>query len=142
MDAQPLDQIYECSFVPELWPGVLAQLVNIASARTGWLFTADGDRYRLSVSHDIVRLVLEPLVADGTVARSQRFAKLCAAQHAGFLREGDIYTDDELESDPMYRYHISPLGLGHAAATTFVLPTQDRVLVCLEREKSRGPVEA
>ena len=141
MDAPRVDQIYECSFVPELWPHVLAQLANIASARTGWLFIAEGDGYRLSVSNEIVRPVIEPLVRDGTVARSQRFAKLIAAHHPGFLREVDIYTDDELRSDPLYRDHIYPRGLGHAAATTFVLPTHDRILISLEREKARGPVE-
>src|SRR5262249_37386050 len=114
-----------------------------------WLFIAEGDGYRLSVSNEIVRPVIEPLVRDGTVARSQRFAKLIAAHHPGFLREVDIYTDDEMRSDPLYREHSYPRGLGHAAATsgghaaatTCGLPTHDRILISLEREKARGPVE-
>jgi hypothetical protein len=31
MDAHFVDQIYECSFVPELWPDVLTQLANIVT---------------------------------------------------------------------------------------------------------------
>jgi MFS family permease len=54
----------------------------------------------------------------------------------------DIYTDEELDSDPFYRDYIYPRGLGCAAATTFVSPTHDRLLVCLEREYARGPVES
>jgi hypothetical protein len=69
------------------------------------------------------------------------FAKLCAARHAGFLRELDLYTDEELRTDPFYRDIIHPGGLGDAAATTFVLPTQDRVLILLKGGQARGPVE-
>jgi len=103
MDAHLVDQIYECSFRARAVAPRSCQLANIASARTGWLFIAEDDGYRLSVSNEIVRPVNERLVRDGTVARSQRFAKLCAARHPGFLREVNIYTDDELRSDPLSR---------------------------------------
>ena len=46
----------------------------------------------------------------------------------------------ELESDPFYAQYIFPRGLGYAAATTFVLPTGERVCISLERERARGPV--
>jgi hypothetical protein len=46
MDAHLIDQIYECSFVPEQWPDVLAQLANIAIARSGWLFMVDGEKQK------------------------------------------------------------------------------------------------
>ncbi len=141
MEPQLVDQIYESSFVPEVWPSVLAKLADIATARSGWLIVAHGEKHQLSGSSEIVRKFMAPLVSNGSIMRSQRFAKLCAAQHAGFLREADIYTDEELKSDPIYRDLIYPLGLGHAAATTFVLPTQDRVLISLEREQALGPVE-
>ena len=35
-----IDRIYESSFVPELWPGILDALSNIAGARGGVLFAA------------------------------------------------------------------------------------------------------
>jgi DNA-binding CsgD family transcriptional regulator len=146
MDAHFVDQIYESSFVPELWPDVLAQLANIAIARSGWLFIVDGEKQKFAGSNEMVREVLEPLIPTRVIVRSQRFTRLCAARHPGFLREVDIYTDKELRSDPylldpLYRDVIYPRGLGCAAATTFVLPTQERVLVSFEREIARGPVE-
>ena len=141
MDPQLIDQIYESSFVPEVWPGVLAQLANIATARSGWLLVAHGEKQQFSGSNDIVRKIVAPLLSKGTILRSQRWAKLSAAHHAGFLREVDIFTDEELRSDPLYRDVIYPRGLGYAAATIVVLPTQDRVLICLERERALGPVE-
>jgi|GEM_PF-4853852 len=38
MDPELIDRIYECSLVPELWPGVLNELAKLAEARAGFLF--------------------------------------------------------------------------------------------------------
>jgi PAS domain-containing protein len=94
----------------------------------------------------MVREVVEPLIPTRMIVRSQRFTRLCGARPPGFLREVDIFTKEELRSapyllDPLYRDVIYPRGLGCAAVTTFVLPTQERVLVSFEREIARGPVE-
>ncbi len=82
-----------------------------------------------------------PLLESGEVFRSQRLAKLIGAGHPGFLREIDLYTEDELEADPFYQKYIFPLGLGYAAATLIVAPTRERLVVSLERERAQGPVE-
>ena len=34
MEAGLVDRLYESAFVPELWPGVLGEMAEIASART------------------------------------------------------------------------------------------------------------
>ena len=34
------------------------------------------------------------------------------ARHAGFLTEYDLYTDEELGADPIYRELLWPAGLG------------------------------
>ena len=41
MDPQLVDQIYESSFVPELWPGVLHQVGRIAEAGASLFITKD-----------------------------------------------------------------------------------------------------
>jgi hypothetical protein len=38
MDPELVDRIYECSLVPELWPGVLDELGRIAETPGGTLF--------------------------------------------------------------------------------------------------------
>ncbi len=35
-----IDRIYESSFVPELWPGVLDELAQLTGSRGGLLFSA------------------------------------------------------------------------------------------------------
>jgi DNA-binding CsgD family transcriptional regulator len=67
--------------------------------------------------------------------------RFTSAAHAGFLVEHDVYTDDELGSDPSYRDMLYPRGLGWSACTAVPLPTGDWFSIALERERSRGPVE-
>jgi DNA-binding CsgD family transcriptional regulator len=141
MDTGLIDRIYECSFAPELWPGVLGELATIATARAGFLFLSNADIHHFTSSSEIGTTVLKPLVASGWVARSERFRRFLAARNFGFFSDGDIYTADEKSTDPFYRDILLPRGLGWAVGTTVPLPTGDRFAINLEREYLRGPVE-
>jgi DNA-binding CsgD family transcriptional regulator len=135
-----IDRIYECGFAPGQWPALLADLADIAGARTGFLFMTDGGEiHRWTTSTDKGR-ELAPLVESGWVARSERWRRVMATKHAGFVREHDIYHENELADDPFYRDVLYPRGLGWAAGTAVPLPTGDQFMVALERDFSRGPV--
>ena len=75
------------------------------------------------------------------VARTERFKRLLAARHPGFLTEAEIYPAGNSADDLTYRTILYPRGLGHAAATAVTLPTGDSFTIVLEREFVRGPVE-
>jgi DNA-binding CsgD family transcriptional regulator len=141
MDSRLIDRIYERSFVPELWPGVLGELAAIATARAGFLFLSNADIHHFTSSSEVGITALKPLVASGWVARSERFRRFLAARHFGFLSDDDIYSADERNVDPFYRDILRPRGLGWAVATAVPLPTGDRFSISLEREYLRGPVE-
>ena len=144
MAPQLIDRIYECSFVPELWPGVLEELAKIATARAGFLFlSTNADIHHFAASSKIGTEVLKPLVASGWIARSERFARLLGARiyNSGFLSDSEIYTAEEKSTDPFYRDLIFPRGLGWAVGTTVPLPTGDCFSITLEREYVRGSVE-
>jgi DNA-binding CsgD family transcriptional regulator len=143
MAPQLIDRIYECSFAPELWPGVLDELAKIATARAGFLFISNGDIHHFAASTEIGTEAVKPLVESGWIARSERFARLLGASSykSGFLLDSELYTDEEKRTDPFYRDLIFPRGLGWAAATTVPLPTGDCFSISLEREYVRGPVE-
>lgn len=141
MDQQITDQIYECSFVPELWPRLLGNLAALAHARAGFLFVSNNDIHHWTSSTEIGVAALQPLVESGWVARCERFKRFSAVRHNGFLTERDIYAAEELESDPFYRDILYPRGLGWAAGTAVPLPTGDTFSISLEREYARGPVE-
>jgi hypothetical protein len=92
MDPQLIDRIYECSFAPEFWPGVLDELAKIADAPGGHLFTASTKVLNWTASA-IFRDTMERFANSDLVTRGQRCTRLCGARHAGFSTEYDLYTE-------------------------------------------------
>jgi hypothetical protein len=43
---------------------------------------------------------MEKFVKSNLFARSQLFSRTIAARHAGFMSDHDIYTDEEMATDP------------------------------------------
>jgi len=143
MDEQLVDRIYESGFVPELWPAVLDELAQIAEARGGLLFAAKSKVLSWTASASLQRNMAWFAKTD-LLTRGQRGSRLCAAHHAGFLTEHDIYADPnkELGSDPFYYEALWPAGLGWGVATAIPLPTGETLYLNLERDRVRGPVES
>ncbi|QOZ29388.1 helix-turn-helix transcriptional regulator [Bradyrhizobium sp. CCBAU 51753] len=141
LHAHLIELAYEAAVVPELWPKVLHQVGNIASARGIVLLTAD--------PHD-VRWVASPDIHDDMVAyvegrwheRNGRLPRLLAANHAGFLREIDVFdTPEEIQQDQQIREFFRPRGLGWGAGTAIPVPSGDVLIYSVEREYDRGPIE-
>jgi DNA-binding CsgD family transcriptional regulator len=135
-----VDRIYECAFVPEHWPGVFDELAKIADARGGFLLAANRKVINWTASASLQE-GMQAFVAGDFYTRSSRPARLLARRHAGFLREYDVFTDEEMAVDPIYRDLLWPAGFGWCAATVIRLPTGDELFLSFEREHSRGPVE-
>jgi hypothetical protein len=135
-----VDRIYECAFAPEHWPGVSDELAEIAGALGGYLFIANRKVINWTASASM-ELGMQAFVAGDFYTRTSRPARALASGHAGFLREYDVFTDEELAADPIYTDLLWPAGLGWCAATAISLPTGDELFLCVEREHARGPVE-
>jgi DNA-binding CsgD family transcriptional regulator len=80
-------------------------------------------------------------VEDGWLRRCTRRACLLTHTHPGFLVEHDLWKQDELDSNPIYRDFLLPLGLGWSAGTALPMPTGDNIVFSLERDFAKGPVE-
>lgn len=143
MSEELVDCIYECAFAPELWPGVFDALARMTDARGGHLFTSTADWQVLNwTSSASLHDGMTFFAGSNFFARSARGPRLLAAKHAGFLREVDVYTDEQLAADPMYPEFLWPAGLGSCAATAIPSPTGEMLFLSLERDLSRGPVDA
>ncbi len=116
MDPELIDRIYECSFVPELWPGVLRDLGEIIDAPRGALYVLNRTGTHWTVSPG-ARVHAQRAVNEGWLGSGQFAARLFGARHAGFLVEYDVFTPDELEVEPIYRDFMRPVGLGWGAGT-------------------------
>ncbi|WP_407149373.1 helix-turn-helix transcriptional regulator [Bradyrhizobium sp. ORS 86] len=136
-----IELVYEAAVVPELWPQVLHQVGGIARARGVVLLTAD--------PHDM-RWIASPDMHDDTVAyvegrwheRNGRLPRLLAANHAGFLRDIDVFASpEEVQQDLQIREFFRPRGLGWGAGTAIPVPSGDVLIYSVEREYDRGPIE-
>ena len=136
--SQLVDRIYECAFVPDLWPEILAELVQLDGALVGWLCISNGNVIRWSASSEQAGAVLRPLMESGWIPRSERFKRAPHAKHTGFISDRILYTPEEMGNDPAYRDLLYPRGLGWASLTTFTLPTGDDMAIVLERAYDKG----
>jgi hypothetical protein len=135
-----IDRIYECSFVPELWPGVLDELAEITDARGGLLFSARDKVLNWTASASL-NDIFRSYVMDGWFARCTRRVCLMGQSEPGFFVEHDFWTADQIDSNPIYRDFFRPHGLGWSAGTGLRMPTGDNIVFSVEREFSRGPIE-
>jgi DNA-binding CsgD family transcriptional regulator len=140
MDQDLVDRIYECSLVPELWPGILDELGRIAEAPGGSLFITKA-KVQYWTASPIIRERAGRMVNEGWFWRGQLVSRAVAARHAGFLTEVDIFTPEELDQEPIYRDFWRPQGAGWAVGTVLPIPTGENVIFVLTRRTERGPVE-
>ena len=140
-DEALIDEIYESAFVPELWRTVLRRLGGFANTRAAWIFVMDNERGRFVGSTRLVDQAVMPPLKSGELASSERLRRLIAARHPGFLREADLYAEEEMEKDVFYQKYIFPLGLGSGAGTLIATPTKERLVITVERQRMDGPFE-
>jgi PAS domain-containing protein len=140
MDPELVDRIYECSLVPELWPGVLDELGRIAEGTGGALWIAKADLQYWTASPGSLERAGR-LVKEGWFWRGQIMARTFAARPAGFLTDLDVLTPDELDQEPIIRDYFRPQGFGWFVGTVVPIPTGENVSIILTRRTERGPVE-
>lgn len=140
MKADLIDRIYECSFVPELWPEVLDELAVMVQARGGQLF-AVRDKVMSWITSSNLTEIFQAYVSEGYFARCGRKVCLFTQSQPSFLAEFDYWTPEQLDANEIYRDFFRPRGLGWSASTGLAMPTQDNIVFTVERDFARGPVE-
>ena len=138
-DISLVDRIYECSVVPELWPGVLDDIAAQMDAQGGVLFSA---RKALHwTASETMRDVFAEYVNDGWFTRCSRRVCIMNASEPGFFTEQDFWSEEQMEVDPIYRDFFRPRGLGWSAGTGLRIPSGDNIVFTIERSLERGPIE-
>jgi DNA-binding CsgD family transcriptional regulator len=140
MDPELVDRIYESSFVPELWPGVLDELGRIADGTGGTLFISKSNLQYWTASPENHERA-ERVASEGWFWRGQFAARGIAARYAGFLTESDIFTPEEWDLEPICRDLWRPLGIGWVVGTTIPIPTGENVTFLMTRRTERGTFE-
>jgi len=141
MHAELIDRIYESSFVPENWPGVLDDLAGLTGASGGLLF-AVRDKVLNWTSSSSLNTVFQSYVSDGWFSQCTRRVCLFSRNQPTFLVEHDYWTPEQIDANPIYRDFFRPRGLGWSAGTGLMMPTGDNIVFSVERQFARGPIES
>ena len=139
-EAQLVDRIYECSFVPELWPDVLRDTSKISNSAGASLFVTNPDVTAWTASKN-AQPIAGQFVADGWYWRGTLMSRVHNSRHPGFLRDVDLCTEAELEEEPIYRDNWRKIGLGWGAATAFSPPSGEALSIVLSRAAASGPAD-
>ena len=140
VDADLIDRIYECSFVPELWPQVLRDASKISNSAGASLYVTNPDVTAWTASKNALEIA-NRFVADGWYWRGRLMSRVHGSRHPGFLRDVDLFAPEELEAEPIFRDNWRKPGLGWGAATAFALPTGDALSIVLSRALTQGPAD-
>jgi DNA-binding CsgD family transcriptional regulator len=131
-----VDRIYEAALVPELWPEVLRGFAAIAESREAAL-VASGDA-------GLKWVCSSPTAED--IARQnynypggqERTRRLIAREHAGFLTDHDVFSEEEFLTEPLFAEFLIPNGYGRGIATSIAVPTGDSIIFHAEGNFASG----
>jgi DNA-binding CsgD family transcriptional regulator len=135
-----LDLIYEAAAIPEMWPAVLDRMAHIAGGAGTFLITADPRTIRWTSSDALRQLGLDILEGHWH-ERNTRMERLLVHRHAGFVRDVDMWTLEEMDQDPSFRDLLRPRGFGWCGGFLVQVPSHDMLLFSVERRYVDGPIE-
>ncbi len=131
MDDTLVEKIYEAAVLPDRWPGLLDLIVARHDAK-GALLMANLPNGVAWLGTEATTPVFEAFLREGWMAHNDRVPRLIARRHAGFLTDGDFYSDEEMLSLPMYAEFLRPHGMNAAAATAVTGATGDGLVLSIE----------
>lgn len=108
MPTEIIDRIYECSFVPELWPDVLDELAQLTDASGGLLFAVREKVLNWTSSSEL-QDVFQAYVTEGWFSSCTRRVCLFSQNRPSFLVEHDFWTPEQLDANPIYRDFFAPV---------------------------------
>lgn len=137
---QLVDDIYEASFTPEIWPGVFDRISRATDSAYG-LMVSIADGQARSVGTDVANRLIDDFNKWGPPESNPRIFRGGEDRFHTFLTDFDIFSATEIEESPFYRDFMRPRGFGWFAGTWFGMPTGDTVITSFERLYDTGPYQ-
>lgn len=134
-----VDDLYEAATVADLWPRALESITGLINGAGASLFAA-GPTFQNWISTPFMSQVIEDFAAMGRPELNRRSPRAIALRHPGFLTDLDVFTEEEIRTDPFYLEVLRPSGLGWCAGTAIFVPGGDTLIVSVERRFELGPV--
>ena len=136
-----VDDIYEAAAIPELWPGVLERLTEVAGANAATILSVDRDGYgRYAATHSYENAYRD-YVANGRSYTNVRFGRSLERYPAAFSTDLELCTLAELDADPIYTKFVRPHGFAWTAGSAVPTPTGDLIVFDLARKAGAEPFD-
>lgn len=132
-----IDRIYEAALVPECWPGVLDRVSLLTGSAGGAVLTRGARHPPRWAASEIVAPALRAFATSGAWKYNQRPERWMSAGHAGFSRDVDLFTEEELRDDRRAA-ELRTHGLGWQLGTVIPLTSGEVVVFSLERRFADG----
>jgi DNA-binding CsgD family transcriptional regulator len=138
VDGDIIERVYEAAVVPEFWPEALARLCEIVGAWGAGLLAFDPwQNMRFTATGNY----LEGFTAFAAASPSydnRRPKRALATGHVGFLHDLEIFTQAELDADPIYRDFLYRYGIKWTSGTVIPVPTSDLMVFDVSRREVDG----
>lgn len=134
-----IDNIYEAALVPTLWSDVLTRISEPIGRRGGFLFVVRGT-YHSAVSSESLGDIYERFVREGWAARDPRMQRVLVHDHAGFVNDQDLLSDDEIRDNEVYSQFFRKNDIGYMAGTLIPAPSGESIAFAFQRHQDLGPV--
>lgn len=140
MNSEFINRVYEASFMPENWPGILSDLAEMTESKGGLLLSTREKSLNWTASESVYG-AFDDYLKGGWFRRCGRRVCILEQAHSEFLREHDYWTEEELENNDIYQEFFYPRDLGCSAGTGLIMPTGDHIVFSVERSHQHGPIE-
>ena len=134
-----IGRLYESAALPETWPDTLEDITRHIGAAGCTLITVDQAAPVWVSSPGIVRDV-QRYFDEGWAAKNDRMEKLLRDGYTGFIRDIDIYPQDEVAKLPIVRDFLRELGYGWSTALATPMPSGETLLFSAEQFWRDGPI--
>src|SRR4051812_5272764 len=134
-----IDRIYEAGLIPSLWPALLGELGAAVGGNGGFLFGVR-DGYASAVNSVEYDQLMPAFLGEGWSERDPLLPRAIALNHAGFVTDYDLLSEEEIATNEVYGSFYRKHGIGYRAGTLIPMPIGDSVALVLPRHQDRGPV--
>lgn len=134
-----IGRIYEAGLVPSLWPEVLNE-IGIAVGGNGGLLFAVRDGYVSGINSANHDQTMPLFLNEGWSERDPLLPRAAALNHAGFLIDGDLLSEQEIATNEVYCNFYRRHGIGYRAGTIIPIPSGDSIAIVMPRHQDNGPV--
>ncbi|MGB8589262.1 MAG: hypothetical protein WCD87_26960, partial [Pseudolabrys sp.] len=125
-----IDRIYEAGLVPSLWPALLGELGAAIGGNGGFLFGVR-DGYTSAVNSVEYDQLMPVFLKDGWSERDPNLPRAIALNHAGFVTDHDLLSDEEIATNEVYCNFYRKHGIGYRAGTLIPIPSGDSIAIVM-----------